>query len=152
MQTDYIFEVSWEICNKVGGIHTVISTKAITLEKEFGDKYILLGPDVWRESSAHPEFEEDFDLLSGWKQHAEAEGLRVRVGRWKIAGRPLVLLIDFTTFFSQKDEIFAKLWEQYCLDSMSGQWDYIEPSLFGYASARVIESYVKYHLTPSRVL
>lgn len=149
MVTDYIFEVSWEICNKVGGIHTVISTKAITLEKEFGDKYLLLGPDVWRESTVHPEFEEDFNLLAGWKAHALSEGLRVRVGRWKIAGRPLVLLIDFTAFFDQKDEIFAKLWEQYHLDSMSGQWDYIEPSLFGYGSARVIESYVKYHLTPN---
>ena len=23
---DYLFEVSWEVCNKVGGIHTVVST------------------------------------------------------------------------------------------------------------------------------
>ena len=148
MQADYIFETSWEVCNKVGGIHTVISTKAITLEKEFGDKYILLGPDVWRESSTHPEFEEDFNLLSGWKSQAQSEGLRVRVGRWKISGSPLVFLVDFTTFFDKKDDIFSKFWEQYKLDSISGHWDYIEPSLFGYASAKLIESYVKYHLTP----
>ncbi len=147
LRPDYIFEVSWEICNKVGGIHTVISTKSITLEKEYGDKYILIGPDVWRDSTEHPEFEEDPRLLSGWKNKALSEGLRVRVGRWKIAGRPLVFLVDFTTFFNKKDDIFSRFWEQYKLDSITGQWDYIEPSLFGYASARIIESYVKYHLT-----
>jgi phosphorylase/glycogen(starch) synthase len=48
IKPNYVFEVSWEVCNKVGGIHTVISTKAITLLKEFNDKYILIGPDVWR--------------------------------------------------------------------------------------------------------
>ncbi len=144
---DYIFEVSWEICNKVGGIHTVISTKAFTLQKEYGDKYILLGPDVWRESSEHPEFAEDKTLLSAWKKQALKEGLNIRIGRWRIAGNPIVVLVDFTPFFNKKDAIFSELWEQYKLDSITGQWDYIEPSLFGYASGKVIESYVRYHLT-----
>ncbi len=144
---NYLFEVSWEICNKAGGIHTVIATKSLTLEKKYGDKYILIGPDVWRDSTEHPEFREDPTVLSGWKQKAISEGLRVRVGRWKILGNPIVILVDFTTFFSNKDEIFSKFWELYKLDSIAGQWDYIEPSLFGYASGRVIESVVKYHLT-----
>ena len=54
---DYIFEVSWEVCNKVGGIHTVISTKALSVEKEMKDHYITMGPDVWRENKEHPEFQ-----------------------------------------------------------------------------------------------
>lgn len=143
----YIFEVSWEVCNKVGGIHTVISTKSTTIQKEYGDKYILIGPDVWRDNRSHPEFEEDSNLLSGWKAKAQADGLRVRVGHWKIEGRPLAILVDFTTLFHKKDEIFSSFWETYKLDSITGQWDYIEPTLFGYASGQVIESFVKYHLT-----
>ena len=143
---NHLFEVSWEVCNKVGGIHTVISTKALTLEKEYGDNYILIGPDVWRETTEHPEFQEDQTLLLGWRQKAATQGLRVRVGRWKIKGRPLVFLVDFTTFFSSKDEIFSKFWELYKLDSINGAWDYIEPSLFGYASGKVIESYVRFEL------
>ena len=43
---DYLFEVSWEVCNKVGGIHTVISTKAQTATWKFADRYILIGPDL----------------------------------------------------------------------------------------------------------
>lgn len=147
LSPNYIFEVSWEICNKVGGIYTVISTKALTLIKDYGDKYILIGPDVWRESGEHPEFTEDQNLLAGWKLKATSEGLRVRVGRWKIKGSPLVILVDFTPFFAIKNEVFSRFWETYKLDSISGQWDYIEPSLFGYASAKVIESYAKYHLS-----
>ncbi|MCB8994058.1 MAG: alpha-glucan family phosphorylase [Bacteroidales bacterium] len=149
LSPNYIFEVSWEVCNKVGGIHTVISTKALSLQKEFGDKFISIGPDVWREDSEHPEFLEDVNLLSQWKQQAAIEGLRVRIGRWKIKGNPMVILVDFTTLFSKKDEVFSKLWELYKLDSIAGQWDYVEPSLFGYAAGQVIESYCKYHLSPS---
>ena len=42
---DTLFEVSWEVCNKVGGIHTVVATKALTVTKQLGDKYIVIGPD-----------------------------------------------------------------------------------------------------------
>ena len=35
---DYIFESSWEVCNKVGGIYTVLSTRANTLQARFHDR------------------------------------------------------------------------------------------------------------------
>ena len=70
-------------------------------------------------------------------------GIRIRIGRWKIEGRPLTILVDFTEFFSQKDEVLKRLWEDDRVDSISGQWDYIEPVLFGYAAAKVIENYVQ---------
>ena len=31
---DYLFEVSWEVCNKVGGIYTVIATKSLFLKSQ----------------------------------------------------------------------------------------------------------------------
>lgn len=39
---DYIFESSWEVCNKVGGIYTVLSTRAKTLQDMMKDKVFLL--------------------------------------------------------------------------------------------------------------
>jgi glycogen phosphorylase/synthase len=147
LSPDYLFEVSWEVCNKVGGIHTVISTKAITLSHKLSNNYILIGPDVWREEGKNPEFEEDKKLFKAWRDKAFDEGLRVRIGRWKIAGEPIAIIVDFSPFFNQKDKIFSDFWEHYKLDSLSGQWDYIEPSLFGYAAAKVIESFVRFHLT-----
>ena len=138
---DYLFEVSWEVCNKVGGIHTVIATKAQTALRKFGERYVLIGPDV-QHVGDNPEFEEDATLLRAWRQNVYGEGIRIRVGRWKIKGEPLAVLIDFTSLFSQKDEILKKLWDDYHVDSISGQWDYVEPVLFGYAAGKVIASYV----------
>ena len=145
MKVEFIFETSWEVCNKVGGIHTVISTKALKIVNELGDKYILIGPDVWREEITNPEFIPDESLFAEWKARAATEGLRVKTGRWNIAGKPIVILIDFTPYFGQQNEIFAGLWETYKLDSISGQWDYIEPALFGYAAGKMIESFSNFY-------
>ncbi len=147
LKPDYIFETSWEVCNKVGGIHTVISTKALTLVNEYKSNYILIGPDVWRDTSSNPEFLEDAQLFKSWRIKAAEEGLHIHIGRWNIAGTPIVVIVDFQSFTLQKDAIFSKFWETYKLDSLSGQWDYIEPALFGYAAAKVIESFVQFHLT-----
>ncbi len=145
MRPDLLFETSWEVCNKVGGIHTVISTKALNIVKQLGNNYILIGPDVWREDVRNPEFIQDDTLFLPWKNLATADGLKVRTGRWNIAGQPIVILVDFTPYFGQQNEIFAKFWETYKLDSLSGQWDYIEPALFGYAAGLLIDSFTKFY-------
>ena len=145
MNVDLVFETSWEVCNKVGGIHTVISTKALNIVNELGDNYILIGPDVWREEITNPEFIPDETLFIEWKILSANEGLRVKTGRWNIAGKPIVFLIDFTPYFGQQNEIFAKFWETYKLDSITGQWDYVEPALFGYSAGKVIESFTSFY-------
>ncbi len=99
IKPDFIFETSWEICNKIGGIYTVISTKAKSIVEEYKDNYILIGPDVWKETTDNPDFVEDASLFEEWKEIAWKEGLKVRTGRWNIEGKPLVILVDFTPFF-----------------------------------------------------
>ena len=145
MKADFIFETSWEVCNKVGGIHTVISTKALNIIEELGDNFVLIGPDVWREDVVNPEFLQDSTLFAEWVIRANDEGLRVKTGRWNIAGKPIVILIDFTPYFGQQNEIFARFWESYKLDSITGQWDYVEPALFGFAAGKLIESFTNYY-------
>lgn len=145
IKPDFLFETSWEVCNKVGGIHTVISTKALNIVNQLGNNYILIGPDVWREDIKNPEFLPDDSLFLPWKSIAVAEGLKVRTGRWDIAGKPIVILVDFTPYFGQQNQIFAKFWETYKLDSISGQWDYVEPALFGYAAGLIIASFTTYY-------
>ncbi|MFN8257523.1 MAG: alpha-glucan family phosphorylase [Bacteroidales bacterium] len=147
LKPDYIFETSWEIGNKVGGIHTVISTKALTLKESYGDKLILVGPDLWRDRGINPEFIEDQTLFANWKSVAAKEGLKVKTGRWKIPGNPIVILIDFTPFIAKKNEIFSEFWEIYKLDSITGQWDYIEPAVFGYAAGMLIENFCSFYLS-----
>ena len=147
LNLDYIFEVSWEVCNKVGGIHTVISTKSLALSERCGD-LIFIGPDTYG-TNENSEFIEEPALFAEWKQYAASNGLRVRTGRWNICGSPKVILISFTDFINEKDRIFADFWEDYKLDSLSGQWDYIEPALFGYTAGKVIESFCDFNLSAS---
>lgn len=143
MIADYVFETAWEICNKVGGIHTVLSTKARTAAGLFHDNYICIGPDLSREHDT--EFVEDNTLYRNWCDMLPQEGLKVRVGRWRVCGSPVVFLVDFTPLFEKKNDILTQFWLSYKLDSISGQWDYIEPALFGYAAGRVIESFYNFY-------
>ena len=147
IKPDYLFEVSWEVCNKVGGIHTVVATKAPVIQQEYGNNYIVIGPDVWKETIDNPEFTEDKSIFRVWRERAENEGLRIKIGRWNIKGRPVAILVDFTQYFTSKDKILAEFWEKYKLDSITGSWDYLEPALFGYAAGKVIESFYEFSLT-----
>ena len=140
---DYLFEVSWEVCNKVGGIHTVIASKAPTVKRMLGDNYITVGPD-FSFDAANPEFSEDGSLMAAWREELYSKGVRVRIGRWNIEGSPIAILIDFKSFIREKDNILKQLWDSYNVDSLSGQWDYIEPVLFGHAAGVVIASFVEH--------
>ena len=147
LRPDYVFEVSWEVCNKIGGIHTVLSTKALTQINEFDDRMIFIGPDVWREGKNNPEFIPDDKLFDECKCHLSKDGIMVKTGRWNIEGKPPVILVDFTAFIPEKDKILAKYWELFKVDSISGEWDYVEAVLFGYAAGKVIESFHKSNLS-----
>ena len=98
---DYIFESSWEVCNKVGGIYTVLSTRAKTLQEQFNDKIIFIGPDCWKEKES-PYFQEEPSLFAEWQWEAKEQGLKVRVGRWTIPGEPIAVLVDFAPFFERR--------------------------------------------------
>jgi glycogen phosphorylase/synthase len=147
LNADYLFETSWEVSNQIGGLYTVLSTKALSMVNSFGDKYIMIGPDLVHDSGENPEFDIDNDLYAEWRRYAEAEGLRLKIGRWKVSGSPVTMLIDHSDFFSKKDDILSQLWDSYALDSLTGQWDYIEPTLFGYVVGKIIESFVKFNLS-----
>ena len=146
MNPDYIFESSWEVCNKVGGIYTVLSTRANTLQQEMQDKVFFIGPDVWHENAC-PYFKEDAKLLADWKKTATEEGLKVKVGRWTVPGNPIAILVDFQKYYEKKNEIYGWLWENYHVDSLHAYGDYDEASMFSYAAGLVVESYYNFALT-----
>ena len=146
MNPDYIFESSWEVCNKVGGIYTVLSTRANTLQQEMQDKVFFIGPDVWRDNEC-PYFKEDSKLLAEWKKQATEDGLNVKVGRWTIPGNPIAILVDFQKYSEKKNEIYGWLWENYQVDSLHAYGDYDEASMFSYAAALVVESYYNFALS-----
>ena len=149
LKPDYIFESSWEVCNKVGGIYTVLSSRAKTLQNEMQDRVLFIGPDVWKENES-PYFKEDKALFADWQWEAKEQGLTIRVGRWTVPGEPIAILVDFTPFFEKKNEIYGWLWENYSVDSLHAYGDYDEASMFSYAAALVTESYYNHYLDSSK--
>ena len=138
---DMIFETSWEVCNKVGGIYTVLSTKAQTLQNLYKDKTIFIGPDVWTEENPSPYFTEVPSLLRPWKDKAELpEGVTVRVGRWNVPGKPIVILVKFEAMNKFKDNFYGLMWERFGVDSLHAYGDYDEACTFSLAAGAVIES------------
>ncbi len=142
-----LFETSWEVTNKVGGIYTVLSTKAKTLVERMGDQYITIGPWLLGDADKDVPFDEEpgFDSFA---ESCREIGLPVRVGRWRIPGRPLTILVEFSGLFERKDDLLSELWDEYEVDSIQGEWDYIEPVLFGLAAAQVIERWWEEFLAP----
>ena len=142
---DYIFEASWEVCNKVGGIYTVLSTRANSLQKLYNDRILFVGPDVW-DGQKNPWFIEDSTLFSEWRQEAQHhQHLAIRAGRWDVPGKPIVLLVKFDFLFARQNDIYAQMWEDFGLDSMDAYGDYHESTMFAYASGMVIESFYRFH-------
>ena len=151
---DILFETSWEVCNKVGGIYTVLSTKAKNLQKLYKDKVIFIGPDVWTEEHPSPYFTECPTLLKRWHETAMfPEGVSVRIGRWEIPGRPMVVLVKFDGMYRTKDSFYGEMWEKFRVDSLHAYGDYDEACAFSHAAGLVIESIVDYlHLRDGRVV
>ncbi|MDR0994806.1 MAG: glycosyl transferase, partial [Tannerella sp.] len=142
IKPDYIFESSWEVCNKVGGIYTVLSTKARTLQALYPERIIFIGPEL---HSPAQDFEEDAALFPEWRASAALQHLRLRIGRWMVPGRPLAILVDYHPMLEQCDGLFYQMWEHFRVDSLHAYGDYRESCAFAYAVGQVIESFYHYH-------
>lgn len=142
---DYIFESSWEVCNKVGGIYAVLSTRAKTLQDRLHNRLVFIGPDCWKETES-PYFQEDDNLFREWQLAASKQGLKIRVGRWTVPGEPIAVLVDFNQYFSKKNEIYGQLWNDFQVDSLHAYGDYDEASMFSYAAALVVGSFYDFYL------
>ena len=148
---DLLFETSWEVCNKIGGIYTVLSTKAKTLQKLYKDKVIFIGPDVWSDDNPSPYFIETPSLLGSWKAKARLpEGVSVRTGRWDVPGKPVVILEKFDGMYARKDCYYGEMWKRFEVDSLSAYGDYDEFCAFSLAAAAVIESLCSFNKITAR--
>lgn len=133
---DFVFEASWEVCNKVGGIYTVLSSRAKTLCEKLADNLCFIGPDLQEEN---PLFIEEKKLFPKWQKTLKEAGLSVRIGRWNVPGKPVALLVDFTPLFAEKDAIYQAAWDCFQVDSLHAYGDYDEASMFSVAAGRVAE-------------
>ena len=130
----HLFEVSWEVCNRVGSVHTVIRDKAAHASAQFGDNYYLIGP--WLTGS--PGFEEtDEPCWRNVREPLAVRGIACRLGRWMVPGRPKTILVK-PDGRRDPEQLLYQLWESFGVDSIAGGRDYVEPVLFGATCGEVV--------------
>ena len=142
-KAELLFEVSWEVCNKVGGIYTVVMSKAHESMAYYNGNYYLIGP--YFHDKAVGEFEEEVfpDELKDAFEELRKIGISCRFGEWLIKGQPHVILIDFSGFYYKLNEIKTNLWNDYRIDSLNTGADFNDPVLFSYAAGTVIQKIVE---------
>lgn len=151
-KTDLLFETSWEVCNKVGGIYAVLSTKARSLAEQFGDKLIFIGPDFGEASDIY--FKERKTILRQASSKLSLPwGISIRAGRWNIPGSPQVVLVSTGETSAHMSGLYGDMWREYGVDSLHGYGDYGESCEFAVASAIVIQALIRHmKSTPARVI
>ncbi len=150
----FLFEVSWEVCNRIGGIYTVLSTHAKQLGKQLGDRLCFIGPDIEKiycPDQPNPLFSEESTPLDVWREQVQSQQtlFKVRTGRWNVPGSPLAVLVDFQGYYALKNRIYAQMWDWFQVDSIHEYGDYSEACMFAYASGEVVGSLVEFYAKQS---
>ncbi len=138
-KADVLFEISWEICNKVGGIYTVVKSKAAKMVESYGSNYFMVGP--YFASKAIGQFQEELPTESCKTAFEELRkfGIIGHFGKWLIEGSPYTILIDFVNYKYQTNDIKRELWDWYKIDSLRAPQDYDEPVVWAYTVGMFVE-------------
>jgi len=120
---DFLFELSWEVCNKVGGIYTVITSKISTILKNIKyENYFLVGPYLNNQNN-NSEFikENQPEFITQANKNLENLGIKIHYGKWKTPSSndmPQTLLIEYLCNSKNINEIKKTLWEKFQIDSL----------------------------------
>jgi glycogen(starch) synthase len=132
-----LFEIAWEVCWQLGGIYTVLRTKAPAMLQRWGDRYCLIGP--YNPQTAAYEFDEQpaeglyRDCIEGLAQ----AGIPAKFGRWLIPGRPQVILVDYRARYASLDGDKYALWTDHGISTTQGDGEVNEVVAFGFSVAEL---------------
>ena len=135
MKEKQLFEISWEVCNQIGGIYSVIRSKSNHMVKEFSDQYCLIGPYI-ENSKIENEFESlDLNILTSDNpltltiKNLRSIGYKIEFGRWSAVGHPLVILFHFEDMYSNLSKIKYFMWQDHSIECNFGNDSLIDQSL-----------------------
>ena len=90
-----LIEVAWEVCNQVGGIYTVIRSKAPVMMQNHRGHYCMVGPYLNKSILAELEpLDDTSDLFGIAASNLRKKGYDVIYAEWLITGKPRVVLLN----------------------------------------------------------
>ncbi|WP_414837631.1 glycogen/starch synthase [Candidatus Nanosalina sp. VS9-1] len=134
-----LIEISYEVANKVGGIHQVLASKSSKMKDFYGDNYFTIGP--YKEEAARDEFapREEHPYQELFQQLEEKHGIKCYYGVWKVPGSPKTVLVDPSGLEKSTDDIKNELWKKYGVDSLNAPEDFDEPVKWSYAVGKLVK-------------
>lgn len=137
-QADMVFEASWEVTNKCGGIYTVVTSKLPLMQANY-DTYCAIGP-------LFDKVPNDFiqqvppETFARAFSHLALEGIRCIYGTWAVQGKPNTILIDARSLLKYVNNIKGWLWEKYGVDSINAAYDFDEPLAWSWGVGKFLEN------------
>jgi glycogen(starch) synthase len=127
-----LFEVAWEVCWQLGGIYTVLKSKASCMLERWDNRYCLIGP--YNPHTAAVEFEEmpTEGLIRETLDRLRAQGTPCHYGRWLIPGRPRVILLDYRSRYPRLHEDKYLLWKDHGISTPADDGEVNDVTAFGF--------------------
>jgi len=128
-----LFEVAWEVCWQLGGIYTVLRSKVLAMQQRWGERYFLVGP--YNPATAPYEFEERpaEGFIADVLDRLRRSGTPCHFGRWLVAGRPAVILLDYRSRYGCLDVDKYLLWKDHGIGTLAADGEVNEVVAFGFA-------------------
>ncbi len=139
---DVLFEVSFEVCNKVGGIYAVLESKAARMVDIYKKNYFAIGPYYPEKAILETIKQKPPKYLEKIFSSLEKGGIKCYFRKWLVQGTPNVILINFSKVLEKVNDIKAKLWEDYKIDSLGTKLDFDEPVAWSTAVGILIEKLI----------
>ncbi len=140
-----LFEIAWEVCRKVGGIYTVLRSKAPTMVERWGDRYCVVGP--YDNHSSALEFEplDPGEILAPTLEALRQRGITCHFGRWLISGYPKAVLLDLQPTYRHLGELKHRMWEEHHIPSPEGDVEMNDAIVFGHLVTELLDEHVRQH-------
>jgi glycogen(starch) synthase len=127
-----LFEIAWEVCWQLGGIYTVLRTKAPAMLDRWGNRFCFIGP--YNPRTAAVEFEEQptEGIIRQALDRLRDQGIPCHYGRWLIPGRPRVILLDHRARFNRLGEDKYFMWTDHGISTLTNDGEVNEVVAFGF--------------------
>lgn len=136
----FISEVSWEVANKVGGIYTVLSSRAGEMMLRHGAEQVLfVGPRL-RPLEEMVDFRAETFCIT-LPSHISLLGVELPItqGYWLTpGGEAQTILVDYKPLATVRDQLYYLMWQHYGIQSDLGYGDYDDSCLFAVAAAATL--------------
>jgi glycogen synthase len=138
-----LFEIAWEVCWQLGGIYTVIRSKAPQMTRLWGERYCLIGP--YNKDTAEVELEESQPTgpIAAALERLTELGIRWHYGRWLITGKPQVILLEFGAAMNRLGEFKYYLWKDHGISTPDDDGEVNNTVSFGFLVGQFFQELCK---------